>query len=333
MWHVFGARGIRAAALVAATTALAVTAAFVTTGSANGAAATSNSASASCSNDMVTGAGSCSFSGNGSAGFGGEFDTPAVVIDQSQCPAQAIDGTDTICGHFSINTNNVQGNVTVTINFNPDNDLDLCVVNGTPPAAANAAPCSTGSGATETVPFTVGCADTHFEAQILPISYPFLGPTPETPAAYTGSVSASLTPCPIGGGGGGGTVPPTPCHKLHGGGDAAVAITPDGHFSVHIDDDRCINQKLKGKVRYSSANCDFRSTSITEVTWDDTTKTATITGVGNLRMPNDDPTVSFTATAHDGGPKNSGMDTFTIDQCDGGGTVVRGDVKYTPDTH
>ena len=86
-------------------------------------------------------------------------------------------------------------------------------------------------------------------------------------------------------------------------------------------------------MRYGSANCDFRSTSITDVKWDDVTKTATITGLGNLRMNNDDPPVPFTATAHDGGPRNSGMDTFTIDKCDGGGTVVHGDVKYTQDTH
>src|SRR5712692_5173859 len=320
MWHVLGARELRAAALVVTTTALAVTAAFSTTGSAVAATASSQSGSASC----VSMPGDCTFTGSGSAGISGQFDNPSVVVDQTLCPPQATDAADTICGHFGIEPS-VNGTVTASIAFDPTNDLDLCAYNATDMPIT----CSTGSGATESVTFPVtGGLGAHYELRILPISYPFPGPTPISPATYPGNVSFTA-----GGDGSGGGLTTTPCHKVDGGGAAAIPVTADGHFSVHVDDDRCINQKLKGKVRYSTADCDFRSTQITDVSWDATTQTATITGLGNLTYKQNDPPVPFTATAHDGGPKGSGMDTFTIDKCDGGGTVVRGDIKYKQDTH
>jgi hypothetical protein len=326
MQYVFGARQLRAAALVGIIIGLVLTAAFVTTGNANATTTTSSRDHATCTEEPEPGG--CTFTGNGSAAFSGEFDTPEVVIDQSLCPAQVADPTDTICGHFSIDPS-LNGIVTSTIAFDPDNDLDLCAYN----TAGEVMTCSTGDSGTEQVTVAVSGGG-HYEVRILPISYPFGGPTPFNPATYTGALSFTS------GGGGeavGLTDPDACCHKVDGGGKTATLSTPDSNFSVHIDDDRGQDGKisakqLKGKVRISSMGCDFRSTAIDDATWDDVNRQATISGRGRYKDGATD--VTFTATAQDNGYKNSLIpDTFTIDKCNGGGAVVHGDIKYKVDNH
>src|SRR6478609_561892 len=105
-------RAVALCATVFAFAAVAATAQATTT--------TSNSAGAIC----VTNPGSCNFSGNSSATFAGQFNSPLIVPDQSLCGNQEIDAADILCGHFGINTTNQQGTITVVINFNPDNDFD-----------------------------------------------------------------------------------------------------------------------------------------------------------------------------------------------------------------
>src|SRR4051812_15394206 len=75
----------------------------------------SHSAGATCTPTP----GSCNFSGNSSATFNGQFNSPLIVPDQSLCGTQAVDPTDSLCGHFGIDTTNQQGTITVVINFNP----------------------------------------------------------------------------------------------------------------------------------------------------------------------------------------------------------------------
>jgi len=296
---------------------------FVTTGSANATTTTDSQGHATC----VDTPGGCAFTGNGSAAFSGEFDTPDVLIDPSLCPEQGLDPGDTICGHFSINPS-INGIVTSSIAFNPDNDLDLCAYN----TEGQVLTCSTGSGATEQVTFAV-TGGRHYEVQILPISYPFPGPTPFSPATYTGAVSFTS-------GGGGEAVGLTTggcCHKLEGGGKTASVSTADANFAVHIDDNSGQNgsftsKQLKGRLRVASTGCDFRSTTIDTVTWDDTNRQATINGHGRFKGTTVD--VTFTATAQDNGDKNSFVpDTFTIDKCSGGGAAVSGQIKYVVDNH
>jgi hypothetical protein len=170
MRHFFGGRQLRAAALLGITTALSVSAAFVTTGQAKATTTTSQN-HANCTNTP----GGCVFTSNGSATFRGEFDTPAVVVDDTSCPPQVLDGTDTICGHFSIDPV-VNGLVTASIAFNEENDLDFCAYNTEDIALT----CSTGSGGSESVTFGV-TGGRHYEVRILPISYPFPGPMPPHP--------------------------------------------------------------------------------------------------------------------------------------------------------
>jgi hypothetical protein len=312
MGHVFfGARLLRAGVIASVLFALCLT------GSAGATTTTSSEGEAVCSPNP----GSCTFSGNAEATFAGQFNTPAVVIDQSLCPAQAADPADTICGHFGIDTTSVQGTITVGIAFNADDDLDLCVVRGAPPAATLAAPCSTGVGATETVTFTVVCGDTHFEAQILPISFPFPGPTPLTPSRFTGTVTANLNACV-----GAGQVPPPPAdaqREVDGGGKLTNATTPDASFAVDVE--RESNGALEGKVRISTNGCDFRGRNIDSAEFDDANKTTVIHGRGTFKGSS--TLVPFNATAHDGGP-NGSNDTFTIDKCSTSSRVAEGDVRY-----
>jgi hypothetical protein len=323
MRHVFRARRRHVAALVLIIVGLA-TAGLVTTGNANATTTTSSRDHATCTDTP----GGCAFTGNGSAAFSGEFDTPEVVTDPMLCPSQDVDPTDTICGHFSIDPS-LNGIVTSTIAFDPENDLDLCAYNG----AGETLACSTGSGGTEQVTFAVS-GGSHYEVRILPILYPFLGPTLLNPVTYTGAVSFTS------GGGGeavGLSTPGACCHKIEGGGKTATLTTADSNFSVHIDDDRGQDGKtdpkqLKGKVGITSTGCDFRSRSISDVTWDDVNRQATITGFG--RAKGDLVDVPFTAMAQDNGDKHSFVaDTFTIDKCNGGGTVVHGEIHYMVDNH
>jgi hypothetical protein len=324
MRQVFRARQRQGVALVLIVAGLA-TAGFVTTGSAHATTTTSDSGHTTCVDDP----GGCAFTGNGSAAFSGVFDTPEQVLDQSLCPSQAVDPTDTICGHFSIDPS-LNGIVTSSILFDPENDFDLCAYNA---MGAVLACSSNGEGSTEQVTFAVSGGG-HYEVRILPFSYPMPGPTPFDPATYTGAVSFTS------GGGGeavGLTNPDACCHKLEGGGRTATFSAPESNFSVHIDDDRGQDGKisakqLKGKLRIASMGCDFRSKSIDDVTWDDTNRQATITGRGRYKDGLVD--VTFTATAQDNGDKHSFVpDTFTIDKCSGGGPVVHGEIKYKVDNH
>lgn len=323
MRQVFRARR-RQVAAIALIIAGFTTAGFVATGNANATTTTSDGGHATCVDDP----GGCAFTGNGSAAFSGELTTPFVVTDPILCPAQGADPTDTICGHFSIDPS-LNGIVTSTIAFDEVNDLDLCAYDTT----GEVMTCSTGSGGTEQVTFAVSGGG-HYEVRILPTLYPFPGPSPLDPATYTGAVNFTS------GGGGeavGLTTPGACCHKMEGGGKTATLTTADANFSVHIDDDRGQDGKtsakqLKGKVGITSTGCDFRSTSIDDVTWDDVNRQATITGRGRYKGGALD--VTFEATAQDNGDKHSFVpDRFTIDKCNRGGAVVHGEIKYKVDNH
>jgi hypothetical protein len=278
---------------------------------------TSNSGGATC----VTSPGSCTFSGNSSATFAGQFNTPLVITDPLLCGNQQVDPTDTLCGHFGINTVNQQGTITVVINFNPDNDLDLCVIDATGTLVNS---CSAGTGGSEIVTFNVACGDTHYEAQILPASFPFPGPTPLTPATYTGSVTASLTSCTTGGNGGGGNGNPGPPsasggRKMTGGGQISTANISN---NVIQESDGIT---YKGKVRFAMNGCDLRSTSIDSAEWDDAGQAvivhghATINGSGN---------VLFTVRLDDNG-ESGRTDLYDMQStCNGSGNVTSGNLQY-----
>jgi len=267
---------------------------------------TSNSGSTLC----ATSPGSCAFSGNGSAAFNGQFVTPATVSDPIVCPPQAIDGGDTVCGHFGMDFSNETAKVSVTINFDGNSaDFDLCVGSGAAPGAAVVG-CSTGTGSTETLTFTVGCADTHFEALILPVMYFDLFPT--LPFPYTGSVTASNVATCIGGQGN----PPPGSQSATGHNFSLNVIETTGGF--------------KGKVQCSDGTNVFRGTEIDAVAWTDMAKDAKIFGKGTFKS---DPNtlVPFQAEAQDNGQGSSTSppgDIFTIDKCNGGGVVVSGNVTY-----
>ena len=277
---------------------------------------TSSSSGTTC----VANPGSCNFSGNSSATFAGQFNTPAVILDPIQCANQVLDPTDTLCGHFGIDTTNQQGTITVVITFDPNNDLDLCVIDA---AGAQVAPCSLGTGGSEIVTFTVACGDTHFESQVLPTSFPFPGPTPLTPATYAGSVTASLTNCTTGGNGGpGGGNPPPPSasggRKLTGGGQISTA-----NISNNVIQETN-GTSYKGKVRFATSSCDLRSTSIDSAEWDDANQAvvvhghATVNGSGNY---------VFTVRLDDNGEPAG--DLYNMQSlCNGSGNITSGNLQY-----
>ena len=292
-------------------------------GTVRAASTTSSSGSTTC------GASGCSYqtSGSSTATFAGQFDTPAVVIDQSLCPAQAADPTDTICGHFAIDTGAATGTITMTINFAEENDLDLCIVQGVPPLATIVG-CSTGSGPSETVTITLNqCVDPHFEAQILPISYPFPGPTPAAPVTYTGTITSNLTVCGAGSSNGGSPDPPivaTPTapdfgyHRMTGGGRIA-----SGNVSNKVIQRR--DGTYDGKVRFSGLGCDLRSTQITSVVWDDLNNRATIAGKASL---NRGMIVDFVLTLDDNGDPGTADFYDMKSVCGGTGNLLKGKLDY-----
>jgi hypothetical protein len=301
---------------------------FALAGSAWAATATSpGGGAATCSNDPLTGAGSCSFSGNGTGSFSGKFETPATNPDPIACANQTLDPTDTLCGHFGLNFNNVTGTVTVTLTgFDSIRaDLDLCIIDATGTVVG----CSATFNGTEQITFTVACGDTHFEALIVPSGFDMTNePTPLNPVTYTGNVTTSLTTCTGGGnttGGGGKSAAGQ--HKVNGGGHTGFATTVTAGFSLIAMQ---TTLGFKGKLQISDATgCMFRATDIRAVAWDDTDQQATISGFGYFKnTPNN--LLAFTATADDNGEgsSSSGPDNFTIDKCAGGGQVVDGNVQY-----
>jgi hypothetical protein len=288
--------------------------------------------------------GNCKYGGTGSGLFIGQFKTPATLIDPTLCPKQAVDPTDVICGHFGMDFDDVQGSVTVGITLDPSNDLDLCVIDATGTIVND---CSLGSGATESVTFNVKCSDTRYEAQILPISYPFDGPTPAAPATYTGNATGSLAKCFPGGSTGQGNGKRQNFEhqgKGHGHGKNA-----DNHDDDQVSSDVGENnndQDHRGKVRYtepkhtsnyrflstSAVNdlytdgCDLRSTQIDTTTWNDATQTMVVTGSGTV---NGLGNVPFVFTETDNGTGTS--DTYSVDStCQGHGNLTDGsDFTYT----
>jgi hypothetical protein len=283
---------------------------------------TSSSGGATC----VPTPGSCTFSGNSSATFAGQFNTPLVITDPALCGNQQVDPTDTLCGHFGINTVNQQGQITVVINFDPNNDLDLCIVDaaGNLVLDANGNPeCSTGTGGSEIVTFTVACGDTHFEAEILPVSYPFPGPTPLTPALYTGSVTTSLTNCTTGGNGGGGSSGPPSAsggRKLTGGGQISTANVSNNVLQ------QSDGITYKGKVRFASNGCDFRSTSIDTAEWDDAGQAVVVHGRGKVNGGG--AVQMFTVRLDDNG-ESGRTDLYDMQSpCTGTGTMTSGNLQY-----
>jgi hypothetical protein len=262
--------------------------------------------------------GSCNFAGNSSATFAGRFETPAAITDPALCANQTLDPTDVLCGHFGINTTNQQGTITVVINFDPNNDFDLCVINA---VGALVVPCSTGTGASEIVTFTVACGDTHFEAQVVPTSFPFPGPTPLDPATYTGSVTASLTTCIAGGGGGGTPAPPSASggRKLTGGGQISTANISN---NVIQETD---GVTYKGKVRFATNGCDLRSTSIDSAEWDDAAQAVIVHGHATV---NGSGSYLFTVRLDDNGEPGR-SDLYDMQSlCSGSGNMTSGNLQY-----
>jgi hypothetical protein len=279
--------------------------------------------------------GNCAYSGTGTGLFHGQFTTPATLPDPTQCPKQAVDPTDVICGHFGMDFNNVQGSVTVGILLNPDNDLDLCVIDSAGTIVNN---CSLGSGATESVTFNVKCTDTRYEAQILPISYGFDAPTPTAPANYTGNATGSLAKCFPGGSEGQGNGKRQNFNnrgKGHGNGKNG-----NNHDDEHVSSDvEKENDDSRGKVRYTQPKhasriyatrtaatdvytdgCDLRSTTITSTTWNDLTQTMVVSGYGTV---NGLGNVPFVFTETDNGTGTS--DTYSVDStCQGQGNLTEG---------
>jgi hypothetical protein len=272
-------------------------------------------------------AGSCTFSGNGSANISGRFITPYQTADPIGCGNQVVDGDDTFCGHLGLNFNTVSGAVTVTITgWDPNYaDLDLCIVD----SAGQVVGCATGSGGTETITFTVSCTDTHFEAQVLPVMYfDFIHPpTLMNPLNYTGGVSTSLTSCVSGtGNGNGGGGNSATGHKVTGGGQLGFASIANANFSVNV---MATTSGFKGKVQIAdNTGCTFRGLEITAVSWNDGAHDAKIFGNGYAKSaPN--TKVPFVAEAQDNGDGSSNNGDFlTIDKCNGGGQVVNGNIQY-----
>jgi hypothetical protein len=276
---------------------------------------TSSSSGATC----TTNPGSCNFAGNSSATFKGQFNTPDVITDPLLCTNQTLDPMDVLCGHFGINTTNQQGTITVVINFDPVNDFDLCIVDSTGTIVS----CSTGTGGSEIVTFTVACGDTHYEAQILPVSYPFPGPTPLSPATYTGSVTASLTNCTTGSNGGSGGTPPPPStsggRKLTGGGQISTANVSN-EILQQTD-----GTSYKGKVRFATSGCDLRSTSIASAEWDDGNQAVIVHGYGTV---NGKGNYAFTVRLDDNGEPGRG-DLYDMQSlCSGSGNMTSGNLQY-----
>jgi hypothetical protein len=279
---------------------------------------TSHSAGATC----TTNPGSCNFAGNSSATFAGQSIDPADQIsDPILCANQTLDSQDLLCGHFGIDTTNQQGTITVVINFDPLNDFDLCVNNA---AGTLVTSCSTGSGGSEIVTFTVACGDTHFEALILPVSYPFPGPTVLDPAKYTGSVTTSLTSCITGGNGGSGNGnPPPPSasggRKLTGGGQISTANVSN---NVIQETD---GLTYKGKIRFAASNCDLRSTSIDSAEWDDGGQAVIVHGHGTVNGKGD---YVFTVRLDDNGEPGR-SDLYDMQSlCSGSGNMTSGNLQY-----
>jgi hypothetical protein len=328
MWQVLACGRRLRLALILPVVSLALIGATV---DAHAAAWTGNSGASVCTGGPIlfdyNQPGNCAFSGTGAATFLGQFNTPAVVIDQTLCPNQATDGTDTICGHFGMDFNNVHGTVTVTIRFDENNDLDLCVTTASAIVVGN---CSTGSGPTETVTFNVACTDTRYEAQILPISYPMPGPTPLTPATYTGSVGASLWKCIPGGDKGEGNGNRDEFdHHGKGGGEGENDDTHEHEHTSSDVEERDSDHAHRGKVRYSKNGCDMRSTSINTINWNDATRTMVVTGFGTV---NGLGSVPFVYTMTDNGPGSA--DTYTVNSpCSGSGHLRSGDFKYQHSTY
>jgi hypothetical protein len=281
---------------------------------------TSHSAGAVC----TTNPGSCNFSGNSSATFAGQFTTPAAGYDPILCGNQAVDSIDSLCGKFGIDTTNQQGTITVVINFDPENDIDLCVVNA---AGTDVAPCSGQStGSSEIVTFTVACGDTRFEAHIIPFMYGFgVIPTPLDPVTYTGSVTASLTSCLTGSNGGGGNGNPGPPsasggRKMTGGGQISTA-----NFANNIIQESD-GITYKGKVAFATANCDFRSTSIDWAEWDDAGRAVVVHGQGTVKGRNG--SFPFTVRLDDNGEPGT-SDLYDMQSaCAGAGNVKSGNLQY-----
>jgi hypothetical protein len=309
---------LRAAVLSITTLCFAVLAA-----TAGAVTVTSNSGATVCTNAPTGTNGNCTFSGNGSAAFTGNVVQPAPV-DPSLCGPQSGDQVDFICGHFGLNFNNVSGSVTVTITgFDTDRvDLDLCIADSTGVIVL----CTTGTGSTETITFTVGCTDTRYEALIVPTDTSFMDPPlPTDPVSYSGGATANLTSC-LGGTGSGGGTKAAAGHKVTGGGQTGFATTATGNFSLNVI---ATGSGFKGKVQTSDATCTFRGTQIDAVSWNDATRDARIAGRGSFKnAPN--TLVTFTAEAQDNGQGDNAIDPdfFTIDKCSGGGQVVHGNITY-----
>jgi hypothetical protein len=283
---------------------------------------TSNSGATVCTNAPTGTAGSCTFSGNGSATYTGEVIQPAPA-DPSECGPQIGDQTDFLCGHLGLNFNNVSGSMTVT-NTNLDTiraDLTLCIAD----SAGVILLCSNDPGATQTVTFTVACGDTGYQALIVPSpEFAAMPPvSPMDPVFYSGGVTTSLTSCTVSGSGGGTKAASGP--KLTGGGQVGSAsTTPTGNFELNI---LSTTSGFKGKVQVSSAICSFRSTQITAFAPE--TNGASFAGVGYFKNAPNAP-VSFSGEAQDNGQGSNATDPdfFVIDKCNVQGQVVRGNITY-----
>jgi hypothetical protein len=268
--------------------------------------------------------GNCTFSGSGSDSYTGQAVQP-VGVDPALCGTQENDPTDFVCGHLGLNFNNVSGTVTVNLaNFDTDRvDLDLCLTDSTGVILL----CTTGTGNTESLTFTVSCTDTRYEILVVETDTDFTNPpTLADPVSYTGGVTANVTSCSGGTANGGPGTKGATGHKITGGGQVGFASTPTDNYSLNVIQS---GTGFKGKVQINDATCTFRGIYIDAVSWNDTTHDARIAGRGYYKnAPN--VLVTFTAEAQDNGQGSNATDPdfFTMDKCNGGGQVVHGNITY-----
>ena len=311
-------------------------------GTAGAVTVTGTSGSVTCQSDALTGATKCTFSATvkpnnepttSTVSFNAEFGA-IPVVEPSLCPAQLFDPMDTVCEHLLVETTNIQGTATVSLEPS-DADLDICVYDtkGTlDPSDDVAVTCGTSP-----LSFDVTCGTQQYEVRISAFFPGFLELGQTT--IVGGSTTVTATPCgvvlppPGGGGSGGGGNPAQPGHKVTGGGQTAAAATssPDATFAVNVieeADSGTSSTVYKGKVRVATKSCDFRSVEIIVVFWEDGGREAVIQGKGTFKS-NPNAVVNFEARVRDGGEGQSNeKDEFFIDKCTSSDKVANGNTQY-----
>jgi hypothetical protein len=272
---------------------------------------------------------SLTLSSNGTQNFSGHvtatnFLPPSPATQNTPCPSQALDPTNTVCEHLTLNAT-ANGTATVCVFFAPGtfgtNDLDLFVVDSSGTLVASS---TSASNTQECVTFSA-TAGVSYEVRINPSFVEDV-----TGLDFTGTVTFNVTGTGGGaGGGGGGTPGPGPTGRSFTGGGKDAAAQ---QINMNVFD----SDLTKGKVAYldKAANCKARVTSFVVVQL-----TATAQGGDAHVVGNDvDTGNQVTVDAHDRGEPGSN-DSFTIQVtsqtggtviCSGGGTLTSGNFQFHP---